>query len=293
MPNLDLNFGLSALVNGVIQIAIVVVLAIILTFIGRWLVPRLIQARVPKIRKESNEQLAARTKTLSRVVIQVITVIIWVFAVVMMLSQLGVDIGPLLAGLGVGALALGFAAQNIIRDYLNGFFILMEDWYRVDDWVAIVGVEGTVEEVTLRRTLLREIDGTLHNIPNNQISFSSNRTRDWGRINLSISVAYREHLDRVYVILNEVCQNLKDDPEWGDNLPTIPGVVGVGSLGDNGVDITIRGETKVGWNWALTRELRRRIKNRFDEEGIEIPWPHTKVYFGNAPGDNDDKAYSR
>jgi len=293
MPNLDLNFGLSALVNGAIQIAIVVVLAIILTFIGRWLVPRLIQARVPKIRKESNEQLAARTKTLSRVVIQVITVIIWVFAVVMILSQLGVDIGPLLAGLGVGALALGFAAQNIIRDYLNGFFILMEDWYRVDDWVAIVGVEGTVEEVTLRRTLLREIDGTLHNIPNNQISFSSNRTRDWGRINLSISVAYREHLDRVYVILNEVCQNLKDDPEWGDNLPTIPGVVGVGSLGDNGVDITIRGETKVGWNWALTRELRRRIKNRFDEEGIEIPWPHTKVYFGNAPGDNDDKAYSR
>ncbi len=289
MPTLDLNFGLSAAVNGAIQIGIIVVVAIVLMLIARWLVPKLIQARIPKIREESQDQLAIRSKTLSSIVVQVVTVIISVLAIVMILSQLGVEITPLLAGIGVASLAFGFAAQNIIRDYLNGFFILMEDWYRVGEWIAVIGVEGTVEQITLRRTLLREIDGTLHSIPNSQISFSSNRTRDWGRINLSISVAYGEHLDRVYTIINEVCQNLKDDPEWGDNLPTIPGVVGVGSLGNNGVDITIRGDTKVGWNWALTRELRRRIKNRFDEVGIEIPWPHTKVYFGNAPGDNSDK----
>jgi small-conductance mechanosensitive channel len=126
----------------------------------------------------------------------------------------------------------------------------------------------------------------VHNIPNSQISLSSNRMRDWGRINLTVSVAYKERLDQVYAVVDEVCQNLKDDPEWGPRLQDTPAVVRVGALGDHGVGIVIRGDTKVGEHWGLTGELRRRIKNRFDEEGIEIPWPHTKVYFGNTPGGN-------
>ena len=206
----------------------------------------------------------------------------------MILGQLGINIGPMLAGLGVGALALGFAAQNIIRDYLNGFFILMEDWYSIGEWIGISGVEGTVEQVTLRRTTLREIDGTIHNIPNSQISQALNRMRDWSRINLTVGVAYGEDLTRVFSVVNQVCQELKDDPEWSEKILTTPAVLRVSSLGNSSVDIVIRGDTKPGQHWSCTGELRRRIKDRFDEADIEIPWPHTKVYFGNSPSNGEN-----
>lgn len=284
MPDLELDFGVSTLANGAIQIGIIVITSISLVLLGRWLIPRLISARMSRARGKLSDEQTARARTISGAGVRVYSVVIWLLGGTMVLGQLGVDIGPLLAGLGVGALALGFAAQTIIRDYLNGCFMLMEDWYRIGEWVSVAGVEGTVEHITLRRTVLREIDGTVHSIPNGQISVASNRMRDWGRINLAVSVAYGEDLERVYRVANEVCQGLKDDSEWGENLLTVPSVLRVGSLGDHGVSIVIRGDTRAGYHWALTGELRRRIKNRFDEEGIEIPWPHTKVYFGNAPG---------
>lgn len=283
MPTFEFNFGISTLVNGAIQVAIILITAIILVVIGRWLIPRLIQARIPKIREEAPDQLAARSKTLTRVVVQVFSMLVLVVTIIMILSALGVDIAPLLASVGIGSLALGFAAQNIIRDYLNGFFILMEDWYRIGEWVTISGMEGDVEEISLRRTVLREINGTMHLIPNSQIPLASNQTRDWARINLYITVAYKEDISRVYAVINEVCQELKDDPDWGKNLTTTPNAMRVSDLGDHGVDICIRGFTKPGEQWGLTGELRKRIKNRFDQENIEIPWPHTKVYFGNTP----------
>lgn len=283
MPTFEFNFGISTLVNGAIQVAIILITAIILVVIGRWLIPRLIQARIPKIREEAPDQLAARSKTLARVVVQVFSIIVLVVTIIMILSALGVDIAPLLASVGIGSLALGFAAQNIIRDYLNGFFILMEDWYRVGEWVTISGMEGDVEEISLRRTVLREINGTMHFIPNSQIPLASNQTRDWARINLNITVAYKEDISRVYAVIDEVCQELRDDPDWGKGLTTTPNAMRVSNLGDHGVDICIRGYTKPGEQWGLTGELRKRIKNRFDQENIEIPWPHTKVYFGNTP----------
>ena len=283
MPNLEFDFGVSAVVNSAIQIGIIIIATVILFFIGRWLIPRLITVRIPGVREEATAEKEARVNTISRAIIRLYSIIIFVFAVVMILGQLGLDIGALLTGLGVGALALGLAAQNIIRDYLNGIFILMEDWYRIGEWVKVNGEEGTVEQFGLRRTVLREIDGTLHYIPNSQISFATNRMRDWGCINMTISVAYKENLDKVFKIINEVCQELKNDPEWSGRLLDTPSVVRVGDLGNNSVDIIVRGSTKAGAHWGLTGELRRLIKNRFDEEDIEIPWPHTKVYFGNTP----------
>lgn len=217
------------------------------------------------------------------VVIKVVSAIVWIVVLVMVLGVIELDISPLLATLGVASLGLGFAVQNLIRDYLQGFFIVMEDWYRIGDWVTIAGMEGEVEEVSPRRTVIREINGTMHVIPNSQIQFASNQTRDWARINLYVTVAYKEDISYVYQVINGVCQELKDDPDFGTNLTTIPSAMRVSDLGDHGVDICIRGYTKPGEQWGLTGELRKRIKNRFDREGIEIPWPHTKVYFGNTP----------
>ena len=282
MSDLDFTFNLATLMI-VIKVVVILAVAIALNIFQKKMIPKAIIAGIPKIRLETPDQLAARSKTMAYVVRKVVAVIIWIIAIMMVLSTLEVDIAPLLATLGVGALALGFAAQNIIRDYLHGFFILMEDWYRIGEWVTILGMDGDVEKISPRRTIIREINGTMHVIPNSQIQFATNQTRDWARINEYITVAYKEDISHVYAVINEVCQDLKDDPDFGKNLTTTPSAMRVSNLGDHGVDICIRGYTKVGEQWGLAGELRKRLKNRFDEEGIEIPWPHTKVYFGDTP----------
>jgi small conductance mechanosensitive channel len=279
----DFVFNLTTMLGITTKVVIILTIAIVFNIIQKKIIPRAIIAATPKVLEESQDQLAIRTKTMAYVVIKVVSAIIWIVVLVMVLGVIELDISPLLATLGVASLGLGFAVQNLIRDYLQGFFIVMEDWYRIGDWVTIAGMEGEVEEVSPRRTVLREINGTMHVIPNSQIQFASNQTRDWARINLYITVAYKEDISHVYQVINMVCQELKDDPDFGTNLTTIPSAIRVSDLGTHGVDICIRGFTKPGEQWGLTGELRKRIKNRFDQEGIEIPWPHTKVYFGNTP----------
>jgi len=279
----DFVFNPTIMMGITVKVLVILAIAIALNIIQKKIIPRAIIACTTKVREESRDQLVIRTKTMAYVVIKVVTAIIWIIVFVMVLGVIKLDITPLLATLGVASLGLGFAAQNIILDYLQGFFIVMEDWYRIGDWVTIAGLEGEVEEVSPRRTVLREINGTMHVIPNSQIKLASNQTRDWARINLYITVAYKEDISHVYQVINMVCQELKDDPDFGTNLTTIPSAMRVSDLGAHGVDICIRGFTKPGEQWGLTGELRKRIKNRFDQEGIEIPWPHTKVYFGNTP----------
>jgi small-conductance mechanosensitive channel len=266
-----------------VKVLIILAIAIALNIIQKKMITRVIIASIPKIRVESQGQLSTRSQTMASFLIRIIAIIIWIIAIVMVLGVIEVDTAPLLATLGVASLAFGFAAQNIIRDYLQGFFIVMEDWYRIGDWVTIAGMEGEVETIGPRRTVLRETNGTIHVIPNSQIQFASNQTRDWARINLYVTVAYKEDISHVYQVIDGVCQELKDDPDFGTNLTSTPSAMRVSALGDHGVDICIRGYTKPGEQWGLTGELRKRIKNRFDQEGIEIPWPHTKVYFGNTP----------
>jgi small-conductance mechanosensitive channel len=279
----DFVFNPTIMMGITVKVLVILAIAIALNIIQKKIIPRAIIACTTKVREESRDQLVIRTKTMAYVVIKVLTAIIWIIVFVMVLGVIKLDITPLLATLGVASLGLGFAVQNIILDYLQGFFIVMEDWYRIGDWVTIAGLEGEVEEVSPRRTVLREINGTMHVIPNSQIKLASNQTRDWARINLYITVAYKEDISHVYQVINMVCQELKDDPDFGTNLTTIPSAMRVSDLGAHGVDICIRGFTKPGEQWGLTGELRKRIKNRFDQEGIEIPWPHTKVYFGNTP----------
>ncbi len=147
---------------------------------------------------------------------------------------------------------------------------------------VVVGTGGLVEDINLRRTVLRDLNGTKHFIPNSKIELASNLTREWARINLNVSVAYKENLDHVFSVINQVCQEFKDDPAWGSDMLTTPHVERVDNLGDNGIEIKILGDTKPIRQWALMGELRKRLKDQFDKEGIEIPWPHTKVYFGNT-----------
>ena len=284
---IDLNFtsNFTPFIAGAIRAGIIAVIALIIMLSIRKIVPKVISARIPKIREESPDELASRSKTLSAVIVQFTSIMIWVIAGIMILSVVGVNIAPIIAAVGVAGLAIGLAAQNIIRDYLHGFFIIMEDWYRIGEVATVAGIGGLVENISLRRTILRDLNGTLHIIPNSKIELASNMTRDWSRVNLNIGVSYNEDLSKVFRVIDQVGKEMKEDPAFADDLITAPQAVRVDNLGDSAVEIKVLADTKPIKQWSLMGELRRRLKDRFDQEGIEIPWPHTKVYFGNTPAE--------
>ena len=266
------------------------ILIILLVGFGLWFalrksLPPLIRRTVARRReKESKTGMEKRTNTLLSVFMMTGKVVIITIIIFMILDELGVPIGPALAGLGVVGVAVGFGAQWLIRDLIAGTFILMENQYRVGDVIRIADVAGGVEEVSLRKTVLRDLDGIVHNIPNGEIRVASNFTRHWSRAHLNISVAYKEDLDRVMAIIRKTWEEIADDPDWGPFLISkTPWLLRVDEFGDSGIVIKVVGETQPIKQWDVMGELRRRIKKVFDEQGIEIPWPHTKVYFGNSP----------
>jgi small conductance mechanosensitive channel len=150
----------------------------------------------------------------------------------------------------------------------------------------VADIAGLVEDINLRRTVLRDLDGIVHVVPNGEIRVASNFTRGYSRVNLNISVSYGTDLDHAIAVINRVGKELSEDPQWAPLLITPPGVLRVDNLGDSGIDIKILGDTQPIKQWDVMGELRKRIKKAFDEEGIEIPWPHTKVYFGSQPPDH-------
>jgi len=276
-------FSIEWLKNSGINILVIIAVAAAVYFTLRRLIPPIIKRTVTQRMKGGlEEEIKQRSNTLSSVLIKTGLVIIVIFALFTILPEFGINITAMLAGLGILGIAIGFGAQSLIRDYLSGIFILLEDQYDVGDVVRIAGIAGLVEEVDLRRTVLRDLDGIVHSIPNGEIKAASNFTKGYSRVNLNISVAYGEDLDRVIKVINKVCKEMAEDPEWKADFITPPQVLRVDSLGDSGIDIKILGDTKPIKQWAVTGELRLRLKRTFDAEGIEIPWPHTKVYFGNA-----------
>jgi small conductance mechanosensitive channel len=184
----------------------------------------------------------------------------------------------------VVGIAVGFGAQYLIRDLIAGVFILMENQYRVGDVARVADVSGLVEEVNLRKTVLRDLDGVVHHVPNGEIRVASNYSRHFSRVNLNISVAYNTDLDQAFSVINRVCQEMAAEERWNKVIRTVPQVLRVDKLGDSGIDIKILGDVKPLEQWNVTGELRLRLKKAFDAEGIEIPWPHIKVYYGNSPG---------
>jgi len=201
----------------------------------------------------------------------------------MILSEVDVPIAPALAGFGIAGVAIGFGAQYLIKDLIAGTFILLENQYRVGDWIMVADINGLVEEVHLRKTVLRDFDGTVHHVPNGEIRVASNYTRKFSRINLDISVAYNTDLDHAMEVINRVGDELAADEHWGKLIKGAPRALRVNNLGASGIDIKILGNVDPMQQWAVMGELRLRLKKAFDAEGIEIPWPHTKVYFGNSP----------
>ncbi|TET88037.1 MAG: mechanosensitive ion channel family protein [Dehalococcoidia bacterium] len=276
------------------RILLIIVVAIVVYLLLRRLIPPILRRAVaPRMRGQPDEEVKKRSDTLSGVLVKTGVVIIVIIALFTILAEVGVNIAPALAGVGIAGIAIGFGAQSLVKDFISGLFILLENQYSVGDVVKIADIAGIVEEINLRRTVLRDLDGIVHSVPNGEISVASNYTKEWSRVNLNISVGYGEDLDRVMEVINRIGKEMAEDPYWGSLMLTPPQALRVDAFEDSGIAIKILGDTKPIQQWAVMGELRKRIKKTFDEEGIEIPWPHTKVYFGGPLEQQMAKAVER
>jgi small-conductance mechanosensitive channel len=216
-------------------------------------------------------------RTISSVVYSVGVFIILFVTALQILPLLGINMGPLLASAGIAGVAIGFGAQTLVRDFINGFFILAENQYDIGDTVRIAGVQGTVESMTLRRTVLRDADGTMYNVPSSQITVVSNLTRDWTQLALHISVAYDTDSDKVVKVLQEIAQEIADDPAFAEMIVATPQVPGIDKVSGHEVEYLMLVKTKPGAQDSVRRELRRRIKACFEKNGIQ-PGNPNRVY---------------
>jgi len=281
MPELSWATVVTWLIDHGIRILIIVVVGAVLWFALNKFLPTIVGRLMATTKGESKEGIKKRRDTLVGVLTGVGRVFIVIVAIMMVLDEAGVPIASVLVGLGIAGLAIGFGAQYLIRDLIAGMFIIMENQYRVGDVARVADVAGLVEEVTLRKTVLRDLDGIVHHVPNGEIRVASNFTRHFARVNLDVSVAYGTDLDHAISVINRVGKALAEDAKWRKVIKSPPQVLRVNNLGDSGIDIKILGDVKPMEQWAVMGELRLRIKKAFDAEGIEIPWPHTKVYFGS------------
>lgn len=227
-----------------------------------------------------------RARTLIGLVRSMGLVVISVLVLFMVLGALGIDLGPLLAGAGVIGLAISFGAQSLVKDIISGLFILFENQFGVGDVIRIEpSIGGVVERMTLRVVVLRDVQGVVHVIPNGEIKRVSNLTRTWSRAVLDIGVAYDEDVDRVMEVMRDVGRELWEDPQWRPVLVEPVEVPGIESFGESAVNIRIMAKTVPLKQWEVARELRRRLKRRFDADGISLPFPHRTLHWaeGQAP----------
>jgi small-conductance mechanosensitive channel len=223
-----------------------------------------------------------REQTLSRAAISTVNVLVATLVFFIILSELGINLAPLLAAAGVIGIAIGFGAQSLVRDFFSGIFILLEDQYRVGDVVQVGDTAGLVEDINLRRTVLRDLDFIVHSIPNGEVRVASNFTKEKSRVNMNVSVAYKEDLDVVIAEINRVGQEMSQDSYFGPLIRDPLKVLRVDAFEQSGIAIKVIGETLPIRQWEVAGEFRRRIKRAFDEKGITIPFPHLTVYWGTG-----------
>ncbi len=262
-----------------VKILLILLLMFVLVKLTHLLTDRLFTS-VKKRRKKQDDELNKRTDTLGSVVHYVLSIAMMLIALVMILSEVGIEIGPILAAAGVLGLAVGFGAQSLVKDIISGFFIFLEDQIRVGDVVEIAGKSGVVERMNLKMTILRDLSGNVHFVPNGEINVVTNMTKGYSRYLFNIGVAYREDVDEVMDIMRQVDEDLRNDPEFGADILAPLEMLGLDEFADSALIIKARTTTKPIKQWRVAREFNRRLKKAFDEKNIEIPFPHLTLYAG-------------
>lgn len=274
-------WGVGLAEFGVMSLRITVIVLV------AWTLKRLLHRAVGGIKDQLTKGINVaedikRADTLSRVVRYLISVVVTVVMVMLVLSEVGISLAPILGAAGVVGLAVGFGAQSLVRDYFGGFFLLLENQIRQGDVVTLGGHTGTVEEVTLRYMKLRDYAGVVYFIPNSQITTVINMSRDFGNAVIDIGVAYREDVDEVMALMKQVATELREDPDFGPRILDDLEVAGVNELGNSAVMLRARLRCRAQEQFAVRRELLRRMKKAFDAAGIEIPFPHMTIYAGES-----------
>ncbi len=266
------------------RILLILIVVWILLLVVRSLLRRLERSLVHK-GEEAGEvptEAAKRAETLVRLLRQGVVIVVWLMGFLLVLREVGIDVGPILASAGIVGLAVGFGAQNLVRDIISGFFMILENQVRVGDVAIINGTGGLVERVNFRTIVLRDLAGVVHVFPNGSITTLANMTREWSAFVFEIRVAYKEDTDQVVEVLHRVGAELRQDPRFGLLMQEDVEVFGVDKFGDSAVIIKGRLKTHPIKQWEVGREFQRRVKKAFDSAGIEIPFPHRSIYFGEA-----------
>lgn len=269
--------GLDWMLTSGARIVLILILALFAIKVAKLLSTRVVAFCV---RPRDDGEMKKRATTLGLFIRYISVIAVAVIAAIMVMAELGVDIAPILAGAGVVGLAIGFGAQSLVKDWLSGFFILLEDQYRVGDVVQVAGKGGLVEEINLRMTILRDLNGSVHYVRNGLIDTVTNMTKDYSRYVFNIGVAYREDVDEVIEVIKQIDEELRSDAGFKDDILEPLEVLGLDEFADSAVIIKARTTTKPIQQWKVGREFNRRLKKRFDELGIEIPYPHMTLYMG-------------
>jgi moderate conductance mechanosensitive channel len=242
-------------------------------------IKQLVKRTITTAAYKTEQDVQQRMSTLISTIGAGVKVAVWIIGGLLVLSELGIDIAPLLAGAGIAGVALGFGAQSMVRDFLSGTFILIENQYRVGDVIRLNNeVSGKVEKVTLRLTTLRDMDGMLHHIPNGEVRLATNMTMEFANVNMDITVSYEADLDKVEKIVNEVGKELSEDKKWKQDIFESPKFLRVENFADSGVVIKITGETAPMRHWSVSGELRKRLKIAFDKHSVVMPYPQRVIH---------------
>ena len=261
-----------------LRIIIIAVAAYVLNLIITRIIIKTVRVAVVADEGESDDAEKKREKTLILIFNGAVRIVIIIVTIMMILQEVSLEIGPLLAGAGIAGLALGFGGQYLIRDIITGLFLILENQYRIGDVVNIDGTGGAVVDISLRKTTLRDLNGTVHHIPHGTITKVSNLSKDWARVNLDMGVAYDTDLDKLIEVINRTGIEMAEDPDYKDSIITPPKFLRVDEFADSAIVVKILGETKALKQWEVTGEFRKRLKKAFDKEGIEIPFPQRVIH---------------
>jgi len=272
MPEIFENITTWLTTSGIKVLGILIAF-ITLSQMSKWIV-KWLEKFVPDKDPLQAAEAKKRAHTLGNILRHALIIIISFIALLMILGELGIQLSPLLATAGIGALAIGFGAQSLVKDVISGFFITLENQYRIGDAIEVAGVSGLVESVSLRRTVLRDLEGKVHTIPNGEIKIVSNLSKEWARTVLDVGISYREDVDQVLELLEQIGRELAAEEPWKSAILEPLKIFGVERFEDSQLVIRMVVKTVPLKQWEVGRELRRRIKNRFDEKGIQIPFPH-------------------
>jgi moderate conductance mechanosensitive channel len=282
----------------IFQIALIIVLAYIANRMVKRLIKRLVRSMAEKgitrlgaltnkaplaeTRPIDLARATMRTETIGGVLRSVATFMIWGIAIVTILGTVNINLGPLLAGAGIAGIALGFGAQNLVKDFLSGIFMLLEDQYGIGDIIDVGEATGTVEAISLRSTRIRDLWGVVWHVPNGEIRRVGNKSQQWARALLDVGVAYDTPIPKAAAVIKEVADSVWQDPEWAAFVLEEPDVWGVEAFGENQITIRLVVKTQPLQQWKVEREIRKRLKAAFDEHGIEIPFPQRTLWLRDA-----------